>query len=119
MNVAVLGASARPDRYSNKAIKLLLEKGHKPFPVRPALKEIDGIRVYPRLVDIEDPIHTLTVYLSAANSTRLQDDIVKVRPLRVILNPGAENPQLKNDLQERGVDVLEACTLVLLKTGQF
>lgn len=58
---------------------------------------IEGIKVYPRL----------------------QDDIAKVGCLRVILNPGAENPQLKNDLQERGVDVLEACTLVLLKTGQF
>ena len=47
MNVAVIGASDNPDRYSYKAVKLLEEKGHRVFPVHPRVKIIDGEMVYP------------------------------------------------------------------------
>jgi predicted CoA-binding protein len=119
MNVAVLGASRKPGRYSYKAVKLLAEKGHTPFPVHPTLDEIDGIRVHPRLADIPAPIDTVTVYLSAQNSGRIADDIVNSGARRVIFNPGAGNPDLADTLRKKGFEVEEACTLVLLKTGQF
>jgi predicted CoA-binding protein len=38
MNVAVLGASNKPDRYSYKAVMLLKEMGHAPYPVHPTLR---------------------------------------------------------------------------------
>jgi len=119
MNVAVLGASNKPDRYSYKALVKLTEKGHIPFPVHPGLDEIDGIPVHKSLRDIPNPIDTITVYLSASHSSRIADDIVEHGARRVIFNPGAENPALRARLQAEGVEVLEACTLVLLSTGQF
>jgi len=119
MNVAVLGASNKPDRYSYKAVKMLGEKGHVVFPVHPGLDDIEGIHVYKSLEDIPDPLDTITVYLSAANSDRIAESILESRPRRVIFNPGAENPELEARLQAEGVNVVEACTLVLLSTGQF
>ena len=119
MNVAVMGASKKPDRYSYKAVKLLAEKGHTPFPVHPVIQDIDGIHVYKRLPDIAKSIDTVTVYLSAENSNKVADDILNSGVKRVIFNPGAENPELASKLKEKGIEVIEVCTLVMLRTGQF
>lgn len=119
MNVAVLGASGKPDRYSYKAVMLLREKGHRPLPVHPSLPEVAGIAVYPSLKDITEDIHTISVYLSARNSNRVAGDILESGARRVIFNPGAENADLAAKLKAGNIEPVEACTLVLLKTGQF
>lgn len=118
-NVAVLGASGNPERYSYKAVKMLSEGDYGVFPVHPSAKPIDGITCYPTLVDIQEPLDTITVYLSEKNSTPMIDEIIKCAPRRVILNPGAENEELRSRCEARGIEVLEACTLVMVSTGQF
>ena len=117
--VVVLGASPKPERYSNKAVRLLKEHGHRVIPVHPAITEIEQLPVIPALEHIDGPIDTLTVYLSPALSTPLEADLLKLKPERVIFNPGTENPGLKQALEREGIAVEEACTLVLLNTGQF
>ncbi|HOY57436.1 MAG TPA: CoA-binding protein [Verrucomicrobiota bacterium] len=119
MNVAILGASNKPDRYSFKAVRMLREKGHTPYPVHPALSTVDGIPAWTSLRAIPEPIDTVTVYLSARNQEAIANDLLDGGVRRVIFNPGAENPELAEQLRQRGKEVLEACTLVLLSTGQF
>ncbi len=119
MNVAVLGASNKPDRYSYKAVLLLKEKGHTPYPVHPMLAEIDGIPVFPSLRQIPVSLDVVTLYLSPANQAKIEEQLLERRPRRVIFNPGAENPELTERLRATGIEVLNACTLALLKTGQF
>jgi predicted CoA-binding protein len=118
-NVAVMGASSNPERYSYRAVKMLAEHGHKVFPVHPARRPIDGIPCYGSLGEIPEPVDTITVYLGAKNSAPIINEIVGAKPRRVILNPGAESDQLQSACVDAGIDVLEACTLVLLSTGQF
>ena len=117
--VVVLGASPKPERYSNQAVRLLQEHGHRVIPVHPAIIEIESIPVVHALEHIEAPIDTLTVYLSPSISAPLQSAMLKLQPERVIFNPGTENPELKQALERAGIAVEEACTLVLLNTGQF
>ena len=119
MNVAILGASNKPERYSYQAVKLLAEKGHSVFPVHPALAEIDGKPVFKRLTDILVALHTITVYLGPERSSALAEDLLASHARRVIFNPGAENPDLAQRLGSVGIETLNACTLVLLKTDQF
>jgi predicted CoA-binding protein len=119
MNVAVLGASNKPDRYSFKAVRMLREKGHVPYPVHPALPEVDGIPAWPSLRAIPSPIDTVTVYLSARNQQPIAEQLLAREVRRVIFNPGAENLELAEQLRRRGKEVLHACTLVLLTTGEF
>lgn len=119
MNVVVLGASNKPDRYSYKAVMLLREKGHTPYPVHPHIQEIEGIPVHPSLPVVPEGIHTITVYLSPQNQCSVEADMLKSGARRVIFNPGAENPDLAERLAQAGIAVENACTLVLLKTGQF
>jgi predicted CoA-binding protein len=117
--VAVLGASDHPERYSYMATQRLLEHGFSPIPVNPTLKEVLGLPVVSRLGEIQQPVDTLTVYLSPKRSTPLADEITQLRPRRVILNPGAENEELQNRLDQAGIPWLHACSLVLLSTGRF
>jgi predicted CoA-binding protein len=117
--VVVLGASDNPERYSNQAVNRLRDNGHEVIPVHPALERIDGIEVVPSLDRVEGAVDTLTVYVSPKVSAGLTDAIVKLAPGRVIFNPGAENAELQAALAERDIPTLEACTLVLLSTGQF
>ena len=117
--VAILGASANPERYSNRALRMLLEYGHEAIPVHPALAEIEGIPVHPSLSQIEGPVDTLTLYVNPAVSEPLANDILALRPGRVIFNPGTESQALKEALESAGIPTQEACTLVLLSTDQF
>lgn len=119
MNVAILGASNKPDRYSFMAFRLLREKGHALFPVHPVLKEIEGAPVYASITKITEPLDTITVYLSQKNQQAVESDLLSCNARRVIFNPGAENSDLALRLRQNGVETLEACTLVLLRTGQF
>jgi predicted CoA-binding protein len=119
--VAILGASDKEERYAYRALKLLQENGYKVLPVHPRIKKIDGLPVFPRLADIpkDSPVDTLTLYVNGATVLESISDILNLRPRRVIMNPGTENASATRQLADQGIEVLEACTLVMLKTGQF
>ena len=117
--VAVLGASANPDRYSNTAVRRLREAGHRVIPVNPALDTIEGLPVSKSLGDISEPIDTLTLYVGPQRLAPLTDEILHLAPKRVIFNPGTESRDLAAALDRANIRHVEACTLVLLQTGQF
>jgi predicted CoA-binding protein len=118
-NVAVLGASPKPDRYANRAMRLLAEKGYRPIPVNPAFDEIEGEVCFPNLSAIQEPVHTITLYVGPARSTPLIEEIVATKPQRIIMNPGAENDALAEAASGAGIEVVEGCTLVMLQAGLF
>ena len=117
--VVVLGASNKPERTAYEALSRLIEAGFDPIPVNPALDTILGRKCYPALADVARPVETLTVYLGEKRSTPLIDEILALKPGRIILNPGAENDVLATKAKGAGIPVENACTLVLLGTGQF
>jgi len=118
-NVAILGASKNPERYSNIAQKLLKEKGYIVFPINPGYEKIYNAVCYKSISDIKENIGTLTVYMNPDRLQGLIDEIIKKKPDRIILNPGSESEIIKEKFVSKGIAVIEACTLVLLKTGQF
>ena len=119
MNVALLGASAKTDRYAYKAFKLLVSHGHKVFLINPQLADVEGEPVYPSLAALSKPIDTLTVYVGSQKLPALLNEMLAAKPKRVIFNPGTEEPKVIATLKAAGIDVWEACTLVLLRTQQF
>ncbi len=117
--VTVVGASPIEDRYSNKAMKMLAEYGHETVPVAPKYEEIEGKTVYPSLENVPGDVDTVTLYLGVPRQEKVIDQIIDLKPKRVIFNPGTENPGVYDRLKGAGIKVQEACTLVLLRTGQF
>ena len=116
--ILVLGASVNPERYSNKAIHLLLDCGFEVFAIGNKPGQVRSVnisteKIYPTAMD------TVTLYLSAKNQTEWMDYILSLKPRRVIFNPGAENPAFEKILREHQIQTEEACTLVMLRLGVF
>jgi len=115
----ILGASPQKERYSYLAYTTLKEKGLPFVLVNPRYQEIEGHPVVADLHAVGGPVGTVSMYLSPDRQETVADALVNLRPGRVIFNPGSENPGLQARLVEAGIPCLEACTLVLLRTGQF
>lgn len=114
----VLGASANGERYSNLAVKSLVAHGH---PVIAVGRREGAIGDQPILTAVPEgsAIDTVTLYLSRHNQAPWERRILDLFPARIIFNPGAENPDLSTAAEARGIQVLEACTLVMLSTAQY
>ena len=98
---------------------MLKEYGYRPIPVHPAGHVVDGLPAVKSLTDITGSVDTLTMYVGEKISSQQLDLILKLKPRRVVFNPGAENGDLAEKLRAAGIEVVEACTLVMLRTEQF
>lgn len=116
--VMVLGASAHAERYSYMAVQRLFAAGYTVIPVGRGSGTIGTLDIHLPEEDF-GAVDTLSIYINPNNQAFLPAFVEKVRPRRLIFNPGAENAELERKFEEAGIQVLEACTLVLLSTGQF
>ena len=98
---------------------MLKEYDHDVIPIHPAIKVIDDTPVTPNLASVTKKVDTVSVYVNPAILGKFIDDIVALKPKRVIFNPGTESQEMEKILQDNTITVLNACTLVLLRTGQF
>lgn len=114
----VMGASDNPSRYSYLALKKLRSQGHPVEAIGKKAVQVADVSVKTEKEPLED-IDTVTLYLSPANQQQYYDYIVGLKPRRIIFNPGAENEELANLAKKNGIYPQEACTLVLLSTGQY
>ena len=114
----VLGASENPARYSFLAINSLRKHQH----------DVEAIgRKKGKVLDVDistdkkplQSVDTITLYINPNNQKEYYDYILSLQPKRIIFNPGAENDELYHLAQKNGIQPLEACTLVLLSTGQY
>jgi predicted CoA-binding protein len=114
----VLGASEKPDRYSNMAIRLLTDYGHDVVAIGNREGIVGQVAIHTDHRP-EENVDTVTMYLGAQNQRPYYEYILSLHPRRIIFNPGAENDELMELAQQNGIDCWEACTLVLLRTGQY
>ncbi len=117
--VVVVGASPKQDRYSNKAQNLLREYGHTVIPIYPTYKEIDGVATCPTLKDVAAKVDSVTLYVNPQRGEAMIDDILALRPNRVIFNPGTESEKMQAAFAAAKIEAINACTLVMLRTDQF
>ncbi|MEM9000588.1 MAG: CoA-binding protein [Bacteroidota bacterium] len=114
----VFGVSLKPNRYSNLAVHRLVENKMETEAFGLESGELSGVQVKTKLNDIQN-IDTVTLYLNPKRQRGYYQQIIDLRPRRVIFNPGTENPEFYTLLKIQGIAVEVACTLVLLATGQY
>jgi hypothetical protein len=118
--VVIVGASPNPNRYSFMAADLLNSNGYDFVPLGKRKGEVFGksildIRTIPEIENVD----TITLYIRAELQTDWEQFFLSLKPKRIIFNPGAENPAFEKRAREVGIETVEACTLVMLRTGQF
>jgi uncharacterized protein len=114
----VLGASGNPSRYSHLAIQRLRQLGH---PVVAIGRRKGVVGDVPVITDKKafEGVDTVTLYLNPDHQKEYYDFILSLNPKRIIFNPGAENDELAKMAKEKNINPMDACTLVLLSTGQY
>lgn len=113
----VIGASSNPERYAYLATERLKRKGHEVFPVGlrdGKIGEIEIQKDFPKIKDVD----TVTLYVGPRHQDYWKDYIFSLKPKRVIFNPGTEST-FEQELEAKGIETTEACTLVLLSTGGY
>ena len=114
----VLGASANPARYSYLAVNRLRSHGHPVVAIGGKNAKVADVEVGTGKKDFPE-VDTVSMYLNPSNQKSYYEYLLSLHPRRIIFNPGAENEELAKLAEEHGIIPVEACTLVLLSTGQF
>ena len=118
MKTLVIGASHKPSRYAYIATKMLKDYDHEVVPLGRRARKVEDWEIIEGKPDLED-IDTVTLYLNAQNQKEYYDYILSLKPRRVIFNPGAENPEFEDLLTKNQIQPIDACTLVMLRTGSY
>jgi len=114
----VLGASENPSRYSYLALQRLQSNEHPVVAIGKRKGFVGNVAIETEKKDWTD-VDTITLYLNPANQKQYYDYIVSLHPKRIIFNPGAENNELAEMASRKGIQPVEACTLVMLATNQY
>jgi uncharacterized protein len=116
----VVGATDNQSRYAFLAANMLQEYDHNVVPL--GIKkgnvmghEILDIRTKPEIKDVD----TITLYIGPHRQPEWYEYLLSLKPKRIIFNPGTENPEFEKLAEDKGIETLEACTLVMLRSRQF
>jgi predicted CoA-binding protein len=114
----VIGASEKPQRFSNKAIRKLVSYGHEVKAIGLREGNVAGVPFLTGFPELKD-IHTITLYVGPARQPQYYDYLLGLHPKRIIFNPGTENDEFMKRAEAQGVEVVPDCTLVMLDAGIF
>lgn len=115
----ILGASTQSWRYAYLAANKLTEHAHKIIPIGNKNGIVAGEEIVIGQYPIEG-VDTITIYLHPSRQKEYYDYILQeLQPRRIVFNPGSENAELEEKAEAQGIEVLKACTLVMLSTGEY
>lgn len=115
----IAGASPNPSRYAFKAAQMLSRYGHEFIPVGLKKGEVLGRPILNEWPESIPDLDTVTLYIGSDHQKPVYEKILRLKPRRIIFNPGTENSELAALAREAGIETDYACTLVLLSTGQY
>jgi predicted CoA-binding protein len=113
-SIAILGASADRSKYGNKAVRAFASRGYDVYPVNPKADEIEGLKAYPSLAAIpaEVNLDRISVYLPPAVGIKVLPEIAARGAGELWLNPGSESDELVAAAEKKGLNVVQACSIV-------
>jgi uncharacterized protein len=116
----IIGATTDRSRYAFLAAQILSQYQHEIVPIGIKKGEVFGAQI---LNIFEKPVvkdvDTITMYIGPHRQPEWYEYLIGLKPKRIIFNPGTENDVLENMAEEKGIEVVEGCTLVMLRTNQY
>jgi uncharacterized protein len=116
----IIGATPNPSRYAYLAAQMLTEYNHEIVPLSIKKGEVSGKEILDlRTKPAIDNVDTVTLYIGPQNQPEWYDYIISLKPKRIIFNPGTENDALEKLAEDNGIEAVEGCTLVMLRSLQY
>ncbi len=116
--VLVIGASEKPERYANKAVRKLLAYDYEVSALGARSGKIKETPIHTEKMQIND-LYAVSLYLGEKRQQVYYDYIIGLKPKQLVFNPGAENPELAKLAKDADIKVINDCTLVMLNEGSF
>jgi len=111
-SIAVIGASNDQSKYGNRALKEWLQTTWTVYAVNPREDEVEGMTAHDSVLDIPDDVHTATLYIPPKIGLRVADELIEKGVSVVYLNPGSGSDELKQKLEDAGIEAIEACSII-------
>jgi predicted CoA-binding protein len=109
---AIIGASADRTKYGNKAVRAFQQRGYRVFPVNPKVAELEGLPVYPGILEVPERPDLVSAYVPPAVLLKMLADIQARGCDELWLNPGTESPEVLAEAERLGLNVIQACSIV-------
>ena len=106
--IAMVGASDRPDRASNRVMKFLQGRGYKVFPVNPSItgEHVHGEYVWRELSQIGEPIDIVDIFRKSEAAGEAVDRAIAVGAKAVWMQLGVVNEQAAERAGAAGLKVV-------------
>jgi predicted CoA-binding protein len=113
-NWAVVGATNKVEKYGYKIVNKLDEHNYNVYPINPSLDEIDGIKVYDKLSDIEDEIDVVDIVVNPQIGKHVMKEVNKLGIKYVWLQPGTRSDEIREYAEENDIKIVESCIYATL-----
>ena len=110
--VAIIGASNNRAKFGNKAVRAFRQQGYTVLPVNLKEMEIEGLTAYRTIRDVPVRPRMVSVYLPPQVLLKILPDIAAKGCDELWLNPGTESDEVLAEAERRGLNVIQACSIV-------
>ena len=113
---AVVGASTDRSKYGNKVLRCYVQHHRKVFPVNPKAPEVEGLRAYPSLAALPEPVSAISVITPPAATEQVVREAHAAGVKHVWMQPGAEGDEAIRTAESLGMNVIAGgpCLLVVM-----
>jgi|SRR5690606_30737430 predicted CoA-binding protein len=110
--IAIIGASTDRRKYGNKAVRAFRDGGWTVYPVNPKEATVEGLKAYPSIAEVPEPIERVSMYVPPQVGMTLLEEIARKKPAELFFNPGSDSPEVVDEARKRGLNAIVACSIV-------
>jgi len=110
---AVVGSFRDESKYAYKILKDLKNKGYEVYPVNPKIKEVEGLKCYPTVMDIPVIVDVVDIVTPPQVTEQIVRECLRKGISRVWMQPGAESDTAIKFCQNNNIKVIyNACIML-------
>ena len=113
--IALVGASAKPERASNRILKFLLDQGYDVVPVHPGLvgQQLHGVEVVESLAAITGSVDMVDIFRRSSQAGEAVDDAIRIGAKSVWMQLDVIDQDAANRAEQAGLTVImDRCPVI-------
>jgi len=112
-SIAVVGLSSRPERPSHGVARYLIAQGYRVIPVNPTVDEVLGLKSYPDLKAIPEPVDVVDIFRRSEHVPPIVEQAIEIGARAVWMQLGVVHEEAAARAEAAGlIVVMDRCIAV-------